>query len=249
MYPLLVDTIERCRENEYQNVGPLLRKAMDYIDECSGEWLSNEQIADIIIAFMWISTENTALGLSNAAIDLIVNSEYWSAVKEEVKEYNRNDEFQRILNSSLLTACVMESARLNTHIVSICRVPSMRDLVIGKEQFQIGDANVVAISPPLMQVFECSDGVFENSDLYNPRRYSGHSSESFSSKNVLTWGSGVHLCPGKEFAISEIKIGLAFLVTYFQVNDYWGHDCVNHFSSSAFVERDICVKIASDYKA
>ncbi|RWS19219.1 P450 oxygenase domain-containing protein-like protein, partial [Leptotrombidium deliense] len=169
MHDLLSDLIEKHRENGSESNCSLISTAINFVDERDGSSLTNEEITDIIITFMWASTENSALGFLNVVIDLITNRKVWIEARNNIKEHMDNCSYKNVVDNELLHACVMESARLNSNTVAICRVPS-KQLCLGDEQFWIGDADVVTISPPLMQRFECSEEMFENKQVYNPFR-------------------------------------------------------------------------------
>ena len=56
-----------------------------------------------------------------------------------------------------------------------------------------------------------NEKVFPRSKFYDPSRYD--TNDSLKDPNILmTWGAGIHLCPGKMFAIYEIKIAVALLL-------------------------------------
>ncbi|RWR98904.1 hypothetical protein B4U79_18534 [Dinothrombium tinctorium] len=239
----LLRSVKAYRDDPSKSFHCLIRSAIDFEQANSGQRLSDSEIANILIAFIWIATENTALGLTNVVIDLIENSKYWSLIKEETSVLTEKNNFEEIINSSLLNACIMESARLNTHLMSLCRLPARTNLIIGDENYLIGVADTIAICAPLMHTFECSSALFNDAECYDPLRYFPPRCENFTSKRVMTWGSGIHLCPGKNFALCEIKLAVAFLSKFIDTIKLTRIERKNYFSASAFVDRNAMAEV------
>ena len=79
---------------------------------------------------------------------------------------------------------------------------------------------------------------FKSPQDYNPERYlSGR--ENYDSESVMTWGSGVHLCPGKQFALYEWMAAIAMITAKFERFNlsYDTLEKLDYFSPSAFAER------------
>lgn len=137
----------------------------------------------------------------------------------------------------------MESARMNSHIFALNRKPKRPNMTIG--DYFIGDVDSIAICEPMLMNYDCANDVFCNPQTYNPLRFMGENKEPKSSSYVMTWGSGVHLCPGKQFAICEIKIALSLICTNFErfILSDSQLEKVNYFSPSAFSERMIMTSL------
>src|SRR5207245_1652252 len=99
-----------------------------------------------------------------------------------------------------------ETARLNTHILSLSRIPKAGAMI---GNYEIGHVNNVALCPPMLMVYGEASEVFKHSEQYNPERFLKRSSgsskdeeskvrnESYGASHLITWGAGLHLCPGK----------------------------------------------------
>lgn len=229
----ITNEIESYRQDINKSESLLFRRCVDYVDKTTGQTLSNKQIGEIVVCLLYVSSENTALGLSATITDLANNKEQWDLVAKESKKYLQNEDIKSLFASQILDGCVIESARMNSHIFPIQRKPLNKDACIGG--YYVGDVNSIALCQPLMMVYECSQ--FTEGQNYNPNRYMEPLNEPKAAKDVMSWGAGVHLCPGKMFAIYEIKAAMALITNNFkmQIDDY---GTINYFSPSAFAERD-----------
>jgi alkylated DNA repair dioxygenase AlkB len=81
-------------------------------------------------------------------------------------------------------------------------------------------------------------------ETFKPERFL-EGSEPKNPKNILAWGAGRHLCPGKQFAIYEIKAALALLTTNFYPLEIPPGELgeMDYFSPSAFAERQVRVRL------
>jgi cytochrome P450 len=139
----------------------------------------------------------------------------------------------------------MESARQATHIFSLNRCPRDKSLCLG--EYHIGDTDCVAVCGPMLMLQNYAMEIFKEPLKYNPRRFLGSSHESCNQYNVMTWGAGLHLCPGKMFALYEIKMAVALVLLNFKLELHKGSvSALNYFSPSAFAERRVhaTVKLA-----
>jgi len=90
---------------------------------------------------------------------------------------------------------------------------------------------------------ECSTDTFTNPLVYDPERFLQPRNEPSDAKSVMTWGAGVHLCPGKLFALYEIKMATALITTTFEIEIPKVLPPLDYFSSSAFAERQVMCRL------
>ncbi|OXA54040.1 putative lanosterol 14-alpha demethylase [Folsomia candida] len=237
---VLSPEIEKYRENLDKSDSLILRAAVDYIDEESGANLTNQEIGDIVVCLLYVSSENTALGLTNTVTDLACNTTYWEKCKREAGLYLGGDstDIKGLFASPLINACVMESARLNSHIFALNRKPLDKLASIGG--YHVGHAETIAMCEPMLMVHASAQEIFSNPKIYNPDRFLGPAKESMAPLSVMTWGAGVHLCPGKMFSIYEIKMALGLILLNFEFELEKGSiSKIDYFSPSAFAERKV----------
>merc|ERR1711871_1917828 len=84
--------------------------------------------------------------------------------------------------------------------------------------------------------YDAASDVFENPEKFIADRFTGENRRSAKATTVMTWGAGVHLCPGKSFAIYEIKIALALMARTFHAPQIVKAGTPNYFSPSAFAD-------------
>lgn len=234
----LSSTIEEYRADPNKKDSLVFRKAVDW----NNNELTNLDIGDIVVCLLYVSSENTALGLTNSIIDMIQNPDCISTMLDEIKGHMNNNDFRSVFSNKYLDACVMESARMNTHIFPLNRHSKHSSAMLGN--YYIGDTECVAICEPMMMKdSDCAVAKFAAPTTFNPQRFltglvDGQGPESKDAKSVMTWGAGTHLCPGKHFAVLEIKTALALLFSTFEfVPKKVG--TLEYFSPSAYAERSI----------
>jgi len=229
----------------------IIRTSVDYVDEKTKKSLTDDQIGDIIVCLLYVSSENTALGLSAVVTDLAVNQRsengelsWWDKVKYESYEYlkDNNDEgIRNLYSSKVINSCMMESARLQSHIFALQRKPMVDNCILGG--YDLSGADSVALCEPMLMSLDCSSDVFKDAHKYDPSRYLEPRNESDGAESVMTWGSGIHLCPGKMFAIYEIKMAMALITQNFNIELPKDLPPLNYFSPSAFSERDVVLGV------
>lgn len=241
----LKPVIQSYRNDPSKSNSMVIRKSVDFKDEKTGVTLSDDQIGDLIVSLLYVSSENTALGLSAVVTDLVVNPSMWDRLRKECSSYLKGHDIKGLLASPLLDACVMESARLNSHVFAMNRKPKTRYATLG--EYYVGDADSVALCQPLLMSLDPAQDLYKNPQKYNPDRFLEPNNESKETYDINTWGSGTHLCPGKMFAIWEIKIATALILTNFKINLVDKTlPPLNYFSPSAFSEREVFVTISKD---
>ncbi len=236
MISSLEPLFQEYRNDPTKKDSPVIRKAMDYIDPITNKPLTNEQIGSIIVCLLYVSSENTALGLSAVITDLAVNDDYWHKVRKESKPYLDNNDLRGLLkNAQTIDSCFKESSRMNTHIFPLNRFPVNKNSSLG--DYYVGGATSVGLCAPiLMCKNNCASDIYENPEKYNPERFlTGNAPKS--STDVITFGSGIHKCPGELFGTYEIKTAIALITNIFKPFKLDNIPELNYFSPSAFAER------------
>jgi cytochrome P450 len=218
----------------------LIRSSVDF-ESPEHDRLSDADVTDLILGFLYVSSENTSVGLANVVTLMAApeNKAMFDLLRKECDE-NLNDT-AALLKGPILNACVMEMARLTTHIFSIPRMPMSRFSSLGP--YHIGkEYDSVSLSGQMVMVHTAdAQRTYHDALTFNPTRFLGKNKEPYNSPNIVTWGGGFHLCPGRMFALYEIKIALAHMVTNFSFeavakgSDYE----FDYFSPNAFANRKV----------
>jgi len=240
MIRMMDSEIESYRTNKTKSESYLFRSAVDYTDDELPNGLSNKQIGEIVVCLLYVSSENTALGLSSTVLDLVSNQEWWDKSSTATRTYLEDADVKSLFADQVLDAVIHESARMNTHIFPIGRKPKHPDATIGG--FYVGDTDCIALCPPMLMLHDCSKNV--NPSTFNPARFlqgvdadANAKAESKMPRDIVTWGAGSHLCPGKNFALYEIKAAVALITNHFEFPTIVKMDKTDYFSPSAYAER------------
>ena len=218
----LAPLVQKYRSDPHLNDSRVIRVAVD-----SQLQLTDRDIAEALITLLYVGSENTALGMVAAVADLAEHPHVWEQVKEEGMKYAQEGQLQEVVrDSQLLEGCMLESARLNSHIFPLARVPAGKT-TLGK--WSLDGIDVVAVCPPLLMRYEGATA--SKAQEYLPYRDRTDA--------ILTWGAGIHKCPGMVFAKWEIKAGLALLAMHFAAPKLTQIGNINYFSPSAFAERPL----------
>jgi cytochrome P450/alkylated DNA repair dioxygenase AlkB len=233
MTNVLKNEVQKYRKDFTKNDSQIIRYSVDYVDPNNGSRLTDEDVGDIIVSLLYVSSENTALGLAAAITDLAMHPQMWDRVAEESAKHLANNDMKAIFTSNLIDAVVMESARLTSHIFSLNRLPKEKKTL---GDYYVGDVDIVAFCEPMLMVHDCANEIYSgDTTKYNPDRFlNGEPKDQYS---VMTWGAGIHMCPGKQFAIYEIKTAIALIVTHFEKLEIKNIGPLDYFSPSAFAER------------
>jgi cytochrome P450 len=237
---MLAKEIETYRSDPNKNTSTLIRTAINHTNKQTGKKYTNEQVGDIIVSLLYVSSGNTAVGLSNVMIDLALSNTMWNRVRDESKKLLDSNDIRSLLSSPLLDSCIMESARMNSHIFALIRKPKKQKTL---KDYYIGNADSVVICEPMLMLYDGAKGVFADPLKYNPDRFLEPMNESKSAEAVLTWGNKIHLCPGKQFAKYEMIAAMVFITTHFKQFDLTNKKIpLNFFSVSAFAERHVPIR-------
>lgn len=231
--------IAEYRNDLEKNDSMILRKSVDYVDPKTGNTLLDEQIGSIIVCLLYVSSENTALGLTATILDLATNPTYWNKVKKETKQYLSDDNLKDLFkNAPIIDICFKESCRMGTHIFPLNRYPMLHDSHLG--EYYINSDSVGLCAPLLMCRDKCASDLYKNSEVYRPERFL--EGESYATTDLVTFGASTHLCPGKNFAIMEIKMAVALIVNNFKIFKLDNVPQADYFSPSAFAEKNAHVQ-------
>lgn len=215
---ILIPKIEEFRESGKEEPA-FLFEALD-----SG----NEKVAEAIITLLFIGSENTTPCMVGALTSLVEHKRWYNECREE----------SDFLQSPLVNACVMESARMNTQIIAGGRVPYNHSTLGG---YYVGDADAVMLAGTLLMRdsdrFKDESGN-PNPEVFDPERYLPPRNQPLTPYYILTWGNKSHHCPGRFFALHEIKLGLEKIIKQFDAEIAGTLPPRNYMSTNSFAERD-----------
>ena len=172
MINLMMPTIQSYRTDPTKNESLVIRKALEMkIQGKDGKerGLNDREIGEILICLLYVSSENTALGLTSTLLDLANNPEYWKQVQETSKQAVDENNHNVLFSDRIIDACAMESARMNSHIFALNREPLQGINTLG--DYFVGDVDCVALCEPMLMVYDAATDVFTDPETYNPDRF------------------------------------------------------------------------------
>ena len=189
-----------------------------------GKKFSDEQVAETVLLFLSIASENTGQALCNTIT-------YLAAHKKWMEEYRKEiEKGSDILASPLIQACIMESVRISTHSAGGLRVPVNKKNI---GPYSLHGVDILTVSGILIMKGEDQDN-FSDPQTYDPSRFLEPRNESMSSNHLITWSSGIHSCPGRSFAIAELKLSTAAIVSSFDLELVEGLTEGSFFTTTLF---------------
>uniref|UniRef100_A0A670IGX1 Cytochrome P450 family 7 subfamily B member 1 n=1 Tax=Podarcis muralis TaxID=64176 RepID=A0A670IGX1_PODMU len=186
-------------------------------------------------AFMWASVGNTIPATFWAMYYLLRHPEALAVVRDEIDHLLQSTGQERkpgncihltreqLDNLVYLESAVNESFRFCSSSTNI-RIAS-EDFILkleGNQEVSLRKGDLVAIYPPILHM---DPEVYEDPKKYKFDRYveDGKKKSTFYKQGrklkyfLMPFGSGISKCPGRFFAMNEIKLFLVLLLAYFDV--------------------------------
>ena len=241
--------IRTYQKNFTREESVLVNTAIEYAEQRSQAGLVEEvsqttHAAGLVLGVLFSSASNVTTALINTIqfLSMPQHSQILAQLRQECEGLGQNAD--RIVTAPFLNACIVETARLSTTFMAATKTPMgepgtncLGDYILGE------DVDLVAASGPLMMVYGNSEKYFKNPNKFWPQRFldkPGGGGEQMTPSYISTWGGGVHLCPGKNFALYAIKITLAHLVLNFDFESIGTVPAVfNYMTPVAFGKRKV----------
>eukprot|EP01111_Echinosteliopsis_oligospora_P008547 TRINITY_DN2430_c0_g1_i1.p1 TRINITY_DN2430_c0_g1~~TRINITY_DN2430_c0_g1_i1.p1 ORF type:complete len:468 (+),score=104.20 TRINITY_DN2430_c0_g1_i1:45-1448(+) len=186
-----------------------------------GKPLVYRDYATILLGAAFAAITNSANGIGEALLHAFLLP---SLSQKLIHSLEKNSTEEA---NVLAQAWCLESARLSTNCFSSTRGVTSEDFYLGKYHIPKGAIAMIAGE------YLSTNHEFINPDEFNPWRFlkadkedekqgggasNGDVGETKQLPNypVLTWGSGPHVCPGKKFALAEMKGALRVVLSRLQ---------------------------------
>ncbi|KAF8639979.1 hypothetical protein AX17_001225 [Amanita inopinata Kibby_2008] len=207
----------------------------------------NISIRVLVLNFAAIHTTSGAL--TNVLYDLAIHPEYVQPLREEIESVRQEEGWSKATVGKLrkLDSFIKESLRLSSHSFVMVR-KVVRD-------FTFSDGTVVPagnmLAVPLYAIHRDAEnyrdpGTFDGFRFANMREQEGegvkHQMVSLD-LDYLLFGHGCHACPGRFFAVTELKVMLAHILLNYDVKmaDDGVRPATKWFGSSAMP--DPCAEV------
>ncbi|GBC31038.2 uncharacterized protein OCT59_016124 [Rhizophagus irregularis] len=177
-------------------------------------------LADKMLLFLFASIHTTSNGCANAFMDLASHPQYIQELYEEQLEVHKEaDEngvlpFEALDNMKKLDSFIRESLRLAGHILALDH-SVLKDYTFSNG-LQLPKDHIVKIYVDDIYQDELLQGPspksfepFRHLDINVPASKIG--------KNFMLFGGGKHACPGRHFAINEIKFFMHNIILKYNI--------------------------------
>lgn len=203
---VLYKVIEKRKVHQLESFN-LIALLLNAVDADTGKKMTDKQLRDELITFYFAGHETTAFGLSWAFYELMQHPEVVDKIKAEVSSVMQNGKIgsDGLRKLTYTAAVVNEALRLHPPAYIVSREALEDDLIEG-EPIKKGDMIVVS----LMDMHKHPD-YWENPKQFNPERFL--SKDADKEPNFNPFGAGPRICIGKNFALMEITLVLAKMLT------------------------------------
>ncbi|KAK7965825.1 uncharacterized protein PG986_000102 [Apiospora aurea] len=189
------------------------------------------------MSITWASIHTSTYALTQILFDLAANPEYQDILREEIEEVFSDGSTEEVLGSDLpklakMDSFMKEAMRLNPNtIVAPLRMVMADPLTLSSGQtLRPGDSfGFDSSSINYSKELYSSPGpeTFDGLRFYRMRQKAGYEQKhQFGATGVqetFDFGHGIHACPGRHFATTEIKILLIHMLTSYDIKLKDGH--------------------------
>jgi len=179
-----------------------------------GTPMSDEQIMNYILGFIFAGHETTSGQGSWAIIDLLSHPSYFARVMNEIDRTcpdGQNIDLAKIAELEVLLRGVRESERMRPVSDMLMRYIE-EDVEVGGYQLRKGWVAVICPA-----VAHRIPDIFADPDAFDPDRFTEERNEGGQHRNTfITFGGGVHKCTGMNFAYNEMIMVAAKLFSQFE---------------------------------
>ena len=218
---IMIDIIENRRKstNTYND---LLQMLMEAKDEDTGEQMSDRQLRDECMTIFLAGHETTALALTWLWYIIDQNPAEIDKLRAEAETVlqGRDPEMGDVMKLEYTRMAIEETMRLYP--------PAW---VIGRRNLEadtIGGFHIPAPTNILMPVYQMhrDPDIWDNPEEFDPERFQKDKIKEKHRFAYFPFGGGPRLCIGNNFALMEMQVVVAMLVTRFRFTLVPGHPVV-----------------------
>eukprot|EP01080_Neovahlkampfia_damariscottae_P001730 gene1730-499_t len=188
-----------------------LSKACEFVANSTKGDETQEEIAELGFGMLNASQTNTISASFWTFYEIMKDPNTKQKILDEITNQFSVDEYEKSIDSmKVLNGAYLEANRFHNVGISFRQAIENTKVEVGGKSYKIRKGDKLFLMPVSYQDPE----LYENPEQYNPERYVGIIPEKV--KNSQTpYGGGIHLCPGRFFAINEIKLFTILLLKHF----------------------------------
>ena len=207
---------------------------------------SQEKSAVFAFSMLGASQTNSIHGGFWTFYNVLKHPEVKKQVMLEIDDKFTVEEYEKSIDSmETLHGAYLETMRFHNLGVSIREALEDTKLEVEGKNFKIRKGDRIYMLPIAYQ----DPTVFENPEKFVVSRYNGKQTEMMK-KATIPFGGGVHLCPGRFFAINEIKLFTILMLKHFECELIEDKNLENDYASVSYLspKGDIKMKISKKIK-
>ncbi|KZT72304.1 cytochrome P450 [Daedalea quercina L-15889] len=222
--PIIEDRQRKLRETGGQWSDKPNDLLMWVMDEASRQGEPTEVITDAVMVSNFAAIHTSSNSITQALYHLAASSEYAEMLREEVENVVMEHGWSKVAMGKMwkLDSFLRESQRVNgiTHI-SVMR-KTLQDTTLSDGTFIPAGTLVAGASTATHH----DARNYENPDVFDPFRFADMRTEEgeaikhqfvSTSPEYVPFGHGKHACPGRFFAVNELKVMMAYIVLHYDV--------------------------------
>ncbi|CAB4479455.1 unnamed protein product [Rhizophagus irregularis] len=177
-------------------------------------------VTDNMIISIFASVYNTSNSLTFCLHELVNNPQFLKEILEEQKQLYKSNEksyysTEQIARMEKLDSFIKETLRVNVNNVAL-QHKTLSSYFTFSNGYQVPKGRLVNIR--LGEVHFDKELQSQTADEFNAFRYLKKNSPATRADNsFLTFGLGKHTCPGRHFAVNEIKVALHYLLLNYDI--------------------------------
>ncbi len=213
----VADLIEGRRQVVERGEDPgddLLALLMAATDEETGEGMTDAQLRDEVMTLFLAGHETSATGLTWALVQLARHPDVEARCREEVLRVTGGapPTVAQLRDMPYLRAFVDEVLRLHPPAWIMEREPIQDDEIVG---YPIPKGSVVIVSP---YVTHRNPALWDRPHRFDPERFLGAEARERQRYAYFPFGGGPRQCVGNNFALMEMQLTLARLLSRFRIS-------------------------------
>ena len=183
-------------------------------------------------------------GMLNASQTNSIHASFWTfydILKDNKTKQNVIDEIsdkfsveayeETIDSMEYLQAAYLESNRFHNIGISLRQAVEDCKVEVGSKSYKLRKGDRIFMMPTSYQDPE----IFENPSKYDPERFVGKKISDKVKNSQIPYGGGIHLCPGRFFAINEIKLFTILMLKHFNCDLVEKKEVENNYQSVSYL--------------
>ncbi|RIA99441.1 cytochrome P450 [Glomus cerebriforme] len=181
-------------------------------------------VADFLMNFIFASSHSTSMAFTYCLSEYINNPEYHGELLEEAegiyKEYKHLPYYTPDILDKMVKMgnFIKEALRVNWHDVSLSHKVVVPEFTFGNG-YQVPKGRVFKIFT--QQIHHDPKAYGPTPEKFNPNNHK-NSLAHRPERNFLAFGMGREACPGRFFAVNELKVALHFIILKYNVKNVSG---------------------------